>query len=166
MANLNTISYAPNLPAAAVGASSTAEIQFLNNLGAHAIARVAAGQFTNRRLRVRAGGRVTGGTTTNVTFKVYYGDLTTSIASSGAIAVNSASGNWVIEASVEVDSTSSKLQGQFSGQTNGSLVTAAATTTVSSVSVSSELDISASATFSASNSGNAAILDYLEVDAV
>ncbi len=62
------------------------------------------------RIRVTAGGRVTGGTTTNWTAQLQFGTSTTvasntDIESGAAVAVNSVSGLWEIQANLVVGVT-------------------------------------------------------------
>jgi hypothetical protein len=129
------------------------------------VGTVGAPALKNRRFKVRLGGRVTGGTTTNFTVKLYLGAAINSlIFTSGAIAVNSVSGNFHLEAELDCDSTSKILQGLARGQVNASAVAQAATTAVASTDPTVAQSFSASGTFSVSNASNAAVLDYLEVD--
>lgn len=166
MSNAMTIEAAPGLPTTAgIGASSTAEITFVNAAGTTALVKIAPSYVTNKRFRVRAGGRVTGGTTTNFTATLYFGTPTTSsVFTSGAKAVNSVSGNWDMFYDGHVDSTSKILQGQGSGVINNVLITSAAGSAISSVDPAVEISFAVTGTFSASNAGNVAFLDTLEVD--
>lgn len=167
MANVNTIASTPLLPGNAVGASSTSEIQFLDNTGANAVLKVGPNYLVSRKFKIKLGGRATGGTTTNLTVKLYTGAaLGSNLLTSGAVAINSVSGNFQIEAELETDPTSKNLQGLFKGQVNATAVAQAATTAVGSIDATVAQSFSASATFSASNAGNLAILEYFELEAL
>src|SRR5262249_19158411 len=97
--------------------------------------------------------------------KLYSGSaLNSAIFTSGAIAINSVSGNFGLDAEVETDATSKILQGLAKGQVNATAVAQAATTAVTSFDGTLGQSFSASATFSASNAGNLAILEYFEVE--
>ncbi len=166
MPNANTCFLTIRLPGAAQGASSTAEFQFQNKDGGNAVLTVPAGILNGRRqIILRAGGRVTGGTTTNFTGKVYLGATIagTLVFSSGAIAVNSASGNWFLEVAFVIDATSDKIQGIGYGNVNATAV-AQANVSVTSADPETVLQFCASGQFSASHASSAAYLDFLEMD--
>jgi len=166
MANVNTIAFATQLPGSAQGASSTSEIQFNNSAGNAAVLTVGAGYLKNRSFRIKAGGKVTGGTTTNFTAKIYTGAaLGSAVLSSGAVAVNSASANWELVFEGVIDSASNKLQGHGVGNVNATLV-ALANGSVSSIDPTLAQSFSASLQFSASNASNAATLEYFEIEAL
>lgn len=161
-------------PSAAGGASSTSEFQFADSAGNALVAYIpGSNKLSNKPFRVRAWGRVTGGTTNNFTAKIYYGSTSgTSLATTGAIAVNSVSGNWMLVLDCVWDSTSGKIQGIFKGHVNGtavaqailSSVTTPGSTVLPSTASSTSIYFSASGTFSGSNAGNAAYLDGLTVE--
>lgn len=163
-------------PSAAGGASSTSEFQFADSSSNALLAYLpGSSALANKPFRIMAWGRVTGGTTTNFTVKVYYGTTSgTSLATSGAIAVNSVSGNFMLFLDVVWDSTSGKIQGRFSGHVNGTAVAAAILSSVTtpgsgtlpSAASASTIAVSASGQFSASNASNAAILDGLQVEVI
>lgn len=137
MPDIQSAQSAVPLPSAELnlGGTSTSEKQFLS---ATASGGVAAGGLCqcripgsnvlkNRPFIVRVGGRVTGGGSTNFTVKVYYGNSTTissntSLATSGAIAVNSASGDFFLELTCSWDNTSQKIGGVFYGWVNATAV--------------------------------------------
>jgi trimethylamine:corrinoid methyltransferase-like protein len=90
MPNVSTLAFAQELPGAAQGASSTSEIQFKNLTAANAVISVNGAVLKNAQFILRAAGRAVGGTTTNLTIKLYDGAALGSIIfTSGAIAVNS-----------------------------------------------------------------------------
>ena len=162
----DTTARCPLLPSDAIGASSTSELQFTKS-GVNCTCPFEGSNVNrNRPFFIRLWGRATGGTTTNLTIKLYYGLATgTNLATSGAIAVNSVSGNFFLEALVVVDNTSLKMQGLLKGWVNATAVaqaflTTATTATDPSVEGNS---FSVTAQFSASNAGNLAILDGFEV---
>lgn len=169
---MKVIAQANFLPGTAAGASSTAEFQFQNaaETPALAVISVPSGQLERRKFIVRAGGSVTGGTTTNFTAKIDHGTSTTissntTIADSGAIACDSESGNWVLEAELYLDQVSGKLQGRFHGWVNN---TEKADTVLSSEIASltagtSVLSFNVTGTFSASHASNSAKLEFLEL---
>lgn len=182
MPDIQASNVALPLPSAEVnlGGTATTEAQFIT---ASRVGQRAAGQplavytpgsntLKARRFMVRAGGRVTGGTTTNLTVKLYWGTSSTigsntNIATTGAIACNSASGNWELACDLMWDSTSSKLQGKFAGWVNATAVAAAVLSTgPTTVDLSGETTsngFTVTATFSAGNASNVAYVDYFEV---
>jgi len=165
MANDNTIAYAPLLPGAAQGASSTAEFQFKNSVAVIAEFTIEAGLLDKRRFRLVAGGRLTGGTTTNFTAKLYVGTgLGAALFSTGAIACNSTSGSWHIEVEGLVDDTGRVINGTGTGGVAAAM-TAVAIATAAAI-PSAALTFGVSGTFSASNSGSKAYMDYFELEAL
>lgn len=165
------IARASGLPGAAQGASSTAEFQFVDNQSTpvRAQVKVKHASLEKRIFRVRAFGTVTGGTTTNFTVKLDYGvsatiGSNTTIADSGAIAVNSESGNWKIEAELYLDSVSGKLQGRFNGWINGTEKADTVNTEIASLTeLTEELGFTVTGTFSASNAGSGAKCEGFEI---
>lgn len=162
------------LPGTAIGASSTAEAQFLTNAGVQAkvlfpgpLNKIMDG----RPFILRAVGIVTGGTTTNLTINLDYGLSDTpatnlTIFTSGAIAVNSVSGNWFLEAYFVWDNISKKIQGIGYGMVNNVVVAQAALVAApATVDLSVEgLGFTVTATFSASHANNAAKLTSFEIE--
>jgi hypothetical protein len=163
-----------------LGGTSTSEAQFLTASAQNGVAAATrlicytpgSNQLKYRRFVVRVGGRVTGGTTTNFTAKLYWGTSSTiasntNIATSSTNAVNSASGNWELQASCVWDATSGKIQGVFQGWVNGTAVAAAILSNIpSSVDLSGESTsngFTVTGTFSSGNASNAAYVDYFEV---
>jgi len=161
-----------SVPAARGGtADGTTETAFTNAAGTSALAYIPGQSIVaNKPFRIRAYGRCTGGTTTNVTIAIYLQSATTltsgnKVATTGAIACNSASGNWSLIVDAQIDSTSKKVNGRYSGWLNATAVAAAVISNqVSQDPTGADLPVMASSTFSASNSGNVATLDGLDIE--
>jgi hypothetical protein len=169
MPTSNTVAQTFKLPGAAQGASSTSEFAFNDSTGTAASITLPAGwALNNRKFKLKAGGKVTGGTTTNFTAILYSGALAANkpIITSGAKAVNSVSGNWSLEAEIYTDATSQKVDGIGKGQINGTAVAQIATTELTSWVNTVDNTFSVSGTFSASNANNAATLEFLEIDLI
>lgn len=111
---------------------------------------------------VNVSGYLTTGTTTNVTLKVFSGVSTTigsntSIATSGAIAQNSASAPFFMRLKAIYDTVSGKLGGIFEGVINNTLfgpTALSAVITGISNSTNPVIALSLTVTFSAANAGN------------
>lgn len=133
-------------------------------------------------LKVYAAGRVTGGTTTNFTPKLYWGTSTTvasdtAFMSGAAVAVNSVSGMWAIEGTLFLDYTSVKIDGYFTNMITGSTVTltaaAKATATLSasstpafSFTTNSLQGFVLTGTFSSGNAANVAYVDVFQLEMI
>jgi hypothetical protein len=141
---------------------------------------------------VRAGGRVTGATTTNFTPTLYFGRAlgtnnvpgtgVTAIGSLTATAFNTASGNWYMSATLLWDPVSGQINGTYTGfaGSGGAMTNTAATaitpitgqsiafpaTSVASAFSTGDLQLffSVGGVFSASATGNLAFLDMFEVE--
>lgn len=135
-------------------------------------------RLQGQKFRVRASGRVTGGTTTNFTPRIQYSSAAngsgaatsannTAVAAATARAFNTLSGTWSIEGDFIWDSTSAKLNGAF-WALNGSTATLdalAATTAVSTVDLSvSGVGFVVDALFSATNASNTCTLDDFSLE--
>lgn len=140
--------------------------------GAQGPARSQMGKF-----RVYAFGRVTGGGTTNFTPQLQYGTSATpgsntDIESGAAVAVNSTSGFWFLEADLYVDNASGKIGGFVRHGVYGSTVTVADWTVLDNNPTSVDPDGGASlgfvvtGTFSAGFATNAAYLDGFVLELV
>jgi hypothetical protein len=170
MANSNTIYKAPAAAALAGATITTTETIFAKSSDATTAAQVqlpGGSKLDGKPIRLVATGKFTAGTTTNLTIKLFAGSsLTvasnTSIATSGAIAVNTAGTkcNFRLEFAGVADSTSNTLQGIFYGHVNGTSVAqtihSAAVTVDPSANTSYPFVVSA--TCSASSAGNAVTL--------
>ena len=156
--NANTLAYAIKLPGAAQGASSTAEFQFQNSAAAIAEITVPVGVLAKKRFKLHAHGRVTGGTTTNFTAKLYVGTaLGAALFTSGALAVNSTSGAWQITVEGVLDATGDKINGIGNAGVNATIASQAVATATADPDTA--LVFGASGTFSASHASNAAYMD-------
>jgi len=136
------------------------------------------------RFLIRAGGRVTGGTTTNFTPTLYFGRSTvtatnTSMGALTAGAFNSTSGAWYMDAVLVWDATSGVISGTVQGG-NGSTLAITAATLITPVTGQTAAVLNAGqplggngagtfyfsigALFSATNASNLALLDYFAVE--
>lgn len=124
-------------------------------------------------LKVRAWGRATGGTTTNWTPTLQFGNSVTSasnttVAALTAGAFNTASGSWYIEATLLWDAVSGQIVGYSTGTnaTTGTLTANAAITAITGQTATATLYFVVAGLFSATNANNIAYLDGLEVEEV
>lgn len=182
---------APN-PLASIAANQPAQAAWVkfHAWSANPTANSGASNQQNLAIfRLRAAGRVTGGTTTNFTPTIQLGRSVTSasntnIASLTATAFNTASGNFHLEALLVLDPVSGQINGNFSGfagsgaamtQTALTAITpitgqtwAAPATSVTGAAATGEnvLYFSVAGLFSASNAGNTAFLDVFQVETV
>jgi hypothetical protein len=167
MGNPNTAERVPFLPGTAIGATSTAELDAKDSQATPVVAKFylpGSNILLNRPFLIRAAGRATGGTTTNLTVKVYIDS--TAVFSSGAIAVNSVSGNFLLECLLFGDSTSAQIIGLGGGWVNLTAVARAITTALTSADFATETIHAVKVTFqfSASHANNAAVLQELVLD--
>lgn len=173
--DIGLVYQAKKLPSAELnlGGTSTSAVQFKDSGGSDGLICYIPGsnKLKNRRFKVRASGRVTGGTTTNFTITMYYGvsatvSSNTAIEASTARAVDSASHNWMIEADLVWDVTSQKLQGMgISVVANiGVDAWAVINNVPTSVDLSGEgLGFTLTGTFSTGNASNVAYCDQFEL---
>lgn len=174
MANQNTIAMAPRAAVGGGTAWATTETTVAKQGDATAPCLVympASGKLDGQKFRVNARGRMTGGTTTNVTIALYKGtSLTvgsnTKIATSAATACNSASGNFELSWEGVYDSTSARVQARMQGLNNGTAIAvAAATANLSSVSVVEKVTaFCVTGLFSASDAANVFQLTELSIE--
>lgn len=138
-----------------------------------------SGHFDNvnaARFRIRAFGRVTGGTTTNWTPSLQFGRSptfasNTTMGSLTARAFNTASGVWSLDCEVVWDCTSGVISGTISGL-NGSTAAIDASALITPVTGQAPVAPANSQTFffsigglfSATNASNLAYLDGFEVE--
>jgi hypothetical protein len=177
MSNANTIQGSNKTPSAALG-NATSETQFTDSDGNVLTAYIPLTrklvEGSAGTLKVKVGGRVTGGTTTNWTPKVYWGNDSTiannsEIAALTAFSVVSTSTNWHAEVTLIWDATSSKVNGWFQGQ-NGT--TTVSPTTITNAQTSKDLTASDSTSvgfsvtglFGSTNASNTAYVDYFDVE--
>jgi len=133
-----------------------------------------ANNVSTAMFKVRAWGRVTGGTTTNFTVQLQYGTSATAssntdIEASTARAVDSASHNWFIEAKLCWDTTSNKIQGCGHAMVaNLYDVWAAADNAITSADpdADSEQGFVVTGTFSSGNASNVAVMDGFVLEEV
>ena len=176
MSNASTISRAVT-PSAALG-NATSETIFQDSSSNPVAAYIPATwnlvEGKTGTLKVKCGGRVTGGTTTNWTVALYWGtDSTasnnTKIAAPSAFSVVSTSTNWYIEATLIWDSTSKTVNGWYAAQVGS---TKTAETTISNVPTavdltageSTSLGLTVTGIFGSTNASNTAYLDFLDVE--
>lgn len=182
MPQVNTVATAANLSSKDVG-NATSETQFKDSGGTNVLLLPipASNKLKAKPWYVLVGGRAGSGTTSNFTAAVYFGNSTTissntAIATTSTNALASANHNWFLEILCMWDSTSKKIQGNFTGQVANTLVALAAlSNVVTSVDLSlADTDFSATAAgtnklltvtglFGSSNASNTAIVDYFEI---
>jgi hypothetical protein len=169
------------------GGTAITEVVFVDTALAPVICAVPAGFMgpstsTGRqlaRLKIYAGGRVTGGGTTNFTPQLQFGASSTAasntdIESGAAVAVNSASGAWEIQAdilmqvtgtnTVRIDGVASSLVGGSTRTYTATAVTDTLVTTYDPSLLTSVQGFLVSGTFSAGFATNAAYLDYFVME--
>lgn len=134
--------------------------------------------YQNKPFDVKAWGRFTGGTTTNLTVRVMTSATqisatdgsNTALFSSGAVAVNSVSGQWMLESELIWDVTGLKIAGIFWGYIQGSTNTAVTQAVVTPFSLTAAqfgtngVSFGVDAIFSATNAGNIVYLDGFDID--
>ena len=180
--------YRAAVPSALVGgvAITTVETQFKERASALAVAAagaaattatplqvvVAANKLDGQMFTIKIAGKVTGGGTTNVTINLDHGTAAafasnTTIATSGAVAVNSASTNFGMIVRLVWDSTSLIMQG-CSGDgwfgTTPTIHTKAITTARTAIAATADLGFTLTCTFSASFAGNAAYITQFDLE--
>jgi len=129
-----------------------------------------AGTF---RFNLRAWGRVTSGTSGNVSFSIDFGTSVTQSSNTAIIAPSAAAysvnGNWNIDAQCLWDSTSKLLNGNFTGWVT-SAGTVIATTSITQLAAkdftTNGLGFTVSSFFGTSNAGNIVFLDGLTLEVV
>lgn len=172
---MNSVCYRAKVPSGIVGGTThgTTETQFPDTTSAATRLQVFIGaeKVDGIPFLIRVAGRVTGGTTTNFTLNLDYGtsatySSNTTMATSGAVAVNSASSNFFLEVWQMWDSTSLILQGcSASGWmgTTPTIHTKAVTTAVTAVAATTVLTYTVTGLFSASNASNAAYITQFDL---
>lgn len=133
-------------------------------------------------VKIYAAGRVTGGTTTNFTAQLQFGTSITATSntdmeSGAAVAVNSVSGQWIIDGTYAIDYTSGKIDGYAANMISGSTVTYTAvakadntitssTTAALSFTTSTPQGFVVTGTFSSGNASNVAYLDVFHMEEI
>jgi hypothetical protein len=186
MANANTI-YKPFVKPRELnqGGTSTSEVAFTSDGTIPVIlpfpqgSELAGGSGTSgyiSRFTIRAGGRVTGGTTTNYTPQLQFGTSATAasntdICSGSAIAVNSVSGFWLVEVDAWI-TIAGLLDGFMRFGVSGSTRTftdwavfsnAVSTATPTGTGATAQGFV-VTGTFSSGNASNASYLDIFQLD--
>jgi hypothetical protein len=138
---------------------------------------------TGLPFRVRLFGYATTGATENLTINLYQvpaasiAALTatsfvgaTAIATTGAVAVNSKTGSFTLDATLQAvaaSSTSVTLQGtQSAAQVNNTLVAGSAVTTVTGLQGESDLNFFVTSTLSAGHAGDVVVLSQISIELV
>lgn len=153
-------------PRAAALGNVTSETVFLNALPSGSTTACICylpgnSEADGKPITIRVAGKATGGTTTNLTIALYQGSSTTvgsdsALATTGAKAINSASGNFLLEFKGVLDVTSGILIGTASGYLNATAVSYAISSSVSSLTpAGAAIPFVVTALFSASNASNA-----------
>jgi hypothetical protein len=170
---MNSVCYRAKVPSAILGGTADAavETQFHDAAGTRLQLFIGAEKVDAIPFNVRLAGRVTGGTTVNFTLNLDYGTSATytsntTMATSGAVAVNSASSNFFLDVWLMWDSTSLILQG-CSGNgwmgTTPTIHTKAVTTAATAIAATTVLTFTATGLFSSSNASNAAYLTQFDL---
>lgn len=179
MSNASTVSQSGQVPSAALG-NATSETQFVDSAGNVLTCYLPLtlklaqqdGKFAS--FKVKAGGRVTTGTTSNWTPKLYWGNSSTIASNSGiaapsAVSLASVSQTWHIEATCFWDTTSQRVNGWYQAQI-GATTTAPTTLTTAQTSKdlsagdSKAVGFSVTGVFGSTDAGNTAYVDYLTVE--
>jgi hypothetical protein len=190
MPNQNVLARLVGAPSPAQGAlaipsytpSGTSATVLTNQLGNAAVLTVAQGSllsgattapsyavnFDGFPFKLRIAGKVTTGATCNVTVAIQQGNTTTvtsanNVATTGALAVNSASANFVLECLVVWDNVSQKVFGTISGSSyvNATAVAAAVLTNNVSITSQSSLQFVPVVTFSATTGATMTISEFV-----
>ena len=158
------------LPSANLG-NALAEAQFLGSDGLVLTCPLEGSiVLNNRTFRLRVAGRCGSGTTSNFTVAVYFGVSTTigsntKIATTAATAMASANHNFLIDVTMNYDTASNKVQGQYGGNIANGLITAAGLTNVltSFSDVAEGQGFTVTGLFGSTNASNQAIIDTFEL---
>src|SRR5215469_6095536 len=102
---------------------SVGQSQMLSASTTASLTAVTAVNFDGFAFKVRLVGKITTGSSTNITVAIQLGNSTTTssslnVAASGAIAVNSTSANFIAEATCVWDGISQKVNSFHTGQNN------------------------------------------------
>lgn len=116
--------------------------------------------------KLRLVGKVTTGASCNITVAIQQGNNTTvtsgnNVAASSAVAVNTTSANFLLEATCLWDSVSQKISGYQTGAVNNSLVTVAALTNAVSITTQANLTFVPVITASATTGCTIAITEFV-----
>lgn len=172
LASPATVAFGAGLPGTAQGASSSTEFIFKDAQAtpAEVYCKLWAPKFNNTLLKIKAWGRVTGGTTETFVAALYFGTSTT-IGSNNVIFttsthdVNSESGHWMIEANVLFDATIAKLQGTATGYVNDDTIVALVKLTeLTAKDFSGEIGFNVTGKFSTTNASQSAVMDGFVIE--
>lgn len=128
---------------------------------------VTAANFDGFAFKLRVVGKVTTGATCNVTVAIQLGSTSTvtsgnTVATTGAIAVNTASANFFLECVCLWDGVTGKIQGVINpGQVNNSLVSAAALTNAVAATTQNLLQFVPVCTFSSTTGATMTITEFV-----
>lgn len=127
---------------------------------------VTALNFDGFPFKLRIVGKVTTGASLNVTVAIQQGATTTvtsgnTIATTGAVAVNSTSANFFLEATLLWDGVTGKLNGYFMGQINNSLVDLTLVTNAVAITAQSSLQFVPVVTVSATTGVTMTITEFV-----
>lgn len=132
-----------------------------------------SGKLDRMGLTVKAKGRISSGTTTNFTVAMYWGTSTavagnSKIATSAATACNVTNSNWELNAYLDWDSTSKKVNGRQDGDNNNTAIALAAISTALTAqdpsTANTGYQITVTSLFSAGSTTNVAYLDELSIE--
>lgn len=166
--------YRAKVTSAIVGGTThgTTETQFKDAAGDPLKVVVAAEKINGKMMTLKIVGKVTGGTTTNFTLNIAHGtsatySSNTTIATSGAVAVDSASTSFAFILRLVWDSTSLELAGVSGDGWMGltpTIHTKAVTTVRTAIAATADIGFTLTGTFSSSNAGNAAYITQFDLE--
>lgn len=179
MSNVNTVNRSGQVASAALG-NATSETQFVDSAGnvltvyLPLTSKLLGQDAKFASFKVKVGGRVTTGTTSNWTPKLYWGNSSTIASNSGiaaptAVSLASVSQTWHIEATMFWDATSQRVNGFYQAQIGA---TTTAPTTLTTAQTSKDLTagdvktvgFSVTGIFGSTNAANTAFVDYFDVE--
>lgn len=173
MANTNTIAALYNLPAQTINATTeTALTNTVNGVTSTAVLSMPPNaNVDGHSFRVRLIGKATGGTGATLTLKFYLGTSTsgTGIANFtvSSAAIPTTGGNFAVAVELVWDSVSQTVTGIKSGQTNGTITTAASlNANGASIASAAGLQFVASATFGAALSTNTVSVEEFTIEQI
>jgi hypothetical protein len=169
MANTNTINALYNLGTQVVNSgAATLLSQTVNGVTSTAVlAMPPQANVDGHAFRVRLIGKATGNAN-SLLFTLYSGTTTatTLAAFTAGASVATTGGNFSIVTELSWDSVSGLVNGVKSGQTNGTLTTAAAITPVTGITSASALQFVASATFGSASANNSVTVEEFSLEQI
>jgi hypothetical protein len=157
------------------GATSTDEFQFADGQSTAVRLQLLLPPLSvtgSRPFKVKAGGRITSGASTNFTVRLDHGKSSTigsntTIEASATQAVNTDSAAWHIEAILQTDVDEGDLHGLGYSILNSAITTWAVIDNFpTSVDPTAEIPFTVTGQFSGSNASNVAICDYFEAESL